>query len=83
MLSEAKKRETLKQINELLATAKIDLATMIDSASASGALTEEMKKEDGNYLLAKALITIYFDKRPYAPLSPISKEEVENLSHFF
>jgi hypothetical protein len=80
-MSERKKKEVIKQINDAMTIAKVGIIKMIDSAFSCGALTEDMKLE-GNYLLTKALITIYFDKRPFAPLSLKLKKEIENLARF-
>jgi hypothetical protein len=82
MLSGKKKVEVVSQIHELLMTSEKDLVEMVEKASTSGALTDSMK-EEGNYLLAKMLVTLYFRKEPYAPLSPNYNEDLENLSHFF
>jgi hypothetical protein len=81
MLTEDKKKEVQSQIHELMAEAEKQITVLIESVSTSGALTDIMKLE-GNYLLAKMLVTLYFRKEPYAPLTQSYREDLENLSHF-
>jgi len=82
VLSGKKKVEVVSQIHELLMNSENKLVQMVEQASTCGALTDSMK-EEGNYILAKMLITVYFEKQPYFPLDAKHKEELENLSHFF
>ena len=70
-----------KKLDELIENARETMHKMLDSAAASGALSENME-DPFYYLLPKAIITIWGDKREYAPLSTTQKHEVENLSHF-
>jgi len=53
---------------------------MLDDAYKTGALSDEFKGD--NYLLPKAIITIWSRKEEYAPLSPSTKKEVKNLEKF-
>lgn len=71
--------EVSKQIHELMIRSEESIAEMLQKASTCGALTPSMK-EEGNYLLAKALITIYFRKDPWGPTDSF-KADVENLSY--
>lgn len=77
----SKREETQKQIDIMLKGAKVRLHQMTKVALASGALSEEMKQE-GNWLLAKAVMDIWCSSRPFSPLDGRTKEEVANLSHF-
>ena len=74
--------ETKKQIEELLDNAKKDIMqNYIEKALDSGALSASITAPN-NYLLAKFIITAYFDKGPYSPLNPIHKKELKNLELF-
>ena len=81
MITNKKKKEVISQIHELLAQVEPAIISMVETASTSGALTDS-QQEEGNYLLSKALITIYFRKEPYGPLDIRTKKEVANLAHF-
>jgi hypothetical protein len=82
-LTEAKKVETRLQIEELLNQDRKALYEMLEKASTSGALdSQDEVSQLGNYRLAKYLITIYFDKRPYAPISGRYDRELANLEGF-
>lgn len=77
-----KLEETQAQIKELMANAQEDiLKNYVEKALTSGALSEDVTKE-GNYLLAKFIITAYFDKGPYSPLNTTHKKELKNLECF-
>jgi hypothetical protein len=70
-----------KKLDELIENARETMHQMIDQAISSGAITEEMTNPY-EYVLAKAVITIWGDKREYAPLDGTRKRDFENLSHF-
>jgi hypothetical protein len=78
MLTKTKKEEIFKQVHELMARSEESIIEMIGKASTCGALTPDMK-EEGNYLLAKALVTIYFRREPWGPTDTL-RADVENLS---
>jgi len=82
LLSDEKLAEVRKQIGEMIQDVERELNRMLDQASASGALSDEMKKLE-DYLLAKALFDIWCQKREYAPLAPDTKAEFANLRIFF
>lgn len=67
-------------LDEMMADAKKTMHEMLDRAYLTGALTDEMKED--NYLLAKAVITIWSRKESYAPIDKRTKAEVKNLEHF-
>ena len=81
MLSYEKRVEVAGQIHELLQSSEKSLIEMLEKASESGAITEGMR-ELQSYLLAKFLITIFFDKRLYAPLTKSHRADMENLALF-
>jgi len=68
------------KLDELIDAAKPTMHKMLDQALTTGALDEEYKED--NYLLAKAIITIWGRKETYAPLDSAHKKEVKNLEHF-
>jgi len=81
MLTKTKINEVVNQIQELMSRSTGSIVEMIDKASTCGALSPDMKKE-GNYLLAKALVSIYFRKGSWEPADSRDKADLENLSHF-
>jgi len=81
MLTETKREEVKSQIEKILDNTKIDLYNLLNDAETSGALTEEIKQE-GNWLLACALMCVWCRKGVYEPNSPTTKAEIDNLSHF-
>ena len=81
MLSYEKRAEVASQIHELLQTSEDSIIEMLKKASESGAITEGMR-ELQSYLLAKFLVTIYFDERPYAPFNRVHKADMKNLALF-
>lgn len=70
-----------ERIDELIESARETMHQMIDSAVISGAITEEMENPY-EYVLAKAVITIWGDQRNYAPRDTKRNSDIKNLSHF-
>lgn len=68
------------KLDELIDSAKPTMHKMLDQALTSGALSEDYKED--NFLLPKAIITIWGRKENYAPLNPQDKKEVKNLENF-
>ena len=68
-----------EKLDELIENASYTMYQMIDSAVLSGALTDEFKED--NYLLAKAIITIWGDQHNYEALDEGHRQAVKNLSH--
>lgn len=73
--------ETHKQIDKMLEYTRETLYQMVKAALASGALSDEMKRE-GNWLLTKAVMDIWCQERQYRALDRSTKKESNNLSHF-
>lgn len=69
-----------QKLDELIEAAKPTMHKMLDQALVSGALSEEYKED--NYLLAKAVITIWGRQGNYAPQAEWKKREVANLEKF-
>jgi len=80
MLTKQKIKEVKGQIKEITRKVEEDLNQMLEQASRCGALSEEMKKLD-NWLLAKALIDIWCQKRVYKP-TQIYEKDFKNLAYF-
>ena len=74
-------REHHRKLDELIESARETMHQMIDSAVISGAITEEMKNPY-EYVLAKAVITIWGDQRNYAPRDTKRNSDIKTLSHF-
>ena len=68
-----------RNIDELIDNMRPSLHEMLDRAAASGALTEE-ELNDGTFVLAKAIITVWGMQKPYAPLHGAGKKMIKNLS---
>ena len=81
MISDKKLTQVRQQLAEMTQDVERELNRMLEQASTSGALSDEMKKMD-DYLLAKAIWDIWCQKREYRPLAPDTKAEFENLAHF-
>ena len=75
-----KRRYCKKQIEAMLNDSKEDMLKMIDSALSSGGVPDEWMRD--NYLLAKAIINIYFSREPYASMNLRTRKEFKNLSYF-
>jgi len=69
-----------KMIDKLSNDTKEEWHNLLDKAYVSGALSEEQK--ENNYLLPKAVITVWCRKEPYGPLDTSTKKEVKNLERF-
>lgn len=67
-------------LDDLIDASKPTMHAMLNQALNSGALTDEYKED--NYLLAKAVITIWGRKETYAPLDHVNKAHVRNLEYF-
>lgn len=70
-----------KNIDAMLKDSEKTMYVMIDNAIKSGTLSDTMTDSD-NFLLAKAVITIWGDQRNYAPDDRARNDEIRNLSHF-
>ena len=69
-----------QRIDEMARDTKEDWHTLLDKAYQSGALSDHFKDDD--YLLTKAVITVWCRKEPHAPLHSSGKKEVKNLERF-
>lgn len=78
----AKRTEVKKQFKQLLESTEKTLNEMLSQALSSGAVPESWFEKD-NYLLAKIIIDIWCQQRPYAPLLPETKKEENNLIIYF
>ncbi|GAG57555.1 unnamed protein product [marine sediment metagenome] len=73
-------RRNHQRIDELIKNTKDDWHKLLDKAYQSGAVSDHFKED--NYLLSKAVITVWCREEPYAPLAPSDKKEVKNLERF-
>lgn len=67
-------------LDKLVETSRTSMHKMLEQAYASGALSEEMYEP--NYLLPKAIVTIFGRKESFGPMDDRTKKEVSNLEHF-
>jgi len=73
-------RRNHQRIDEMVKDTKEEWHKLLDKAYKSGALSEEFKED--NYLLPKAIITVWCRKEPYYALEFSHKKEVKNLERF-
>ncbi len=81
MLSQNKKIEVQQQLEKFRNDIYISWLQSLDQADNSGSISDDMKQE-GNWLLAKAIVDSFCRTRPYSPLSASTKKEFDNLYHF-
>lgn len=72
-----KNAEHHAKLDEMITNASEDMHAMIDSAALSGVLSVDAA-DPGNYLLAKFVLTIWGDTRPYAPL-PFDRDNISDM----
>lgn len=69
-----------EKLDKMIDDARETMHQMMDNAIFADALSEDFINPN-NYLLAKAIITIFGDQRNYASLDSTYRHDVENLSH--
>lgn len=69
-----------RRIDEMAKNTTEDWHILLDKAYKSGGLSDSQKED--NYLLTKAIITVWCRKEPYGPLDTSTKKDVKNLERF-
>ncbi|MFA5307716.1 MAG: hypothetical protein WC365_09765 [Candidatus Babeliales bacterium] len=73
------------QITQMMHTSCNDILLSIEKVLQSGSLSENDVAEitgEYSFVFAKLLITAYFNKQPYAPISDNHKRILKNLEYF-
>jgi hypothetical protein len=74
--------EVKKQIEELFDNAKKDiLQNYIEKVFNSGALNDDLMVPH-SFVLAKIIVTAYFNKQPFRPLDDSNRKALKNLEYF-
>jgi hypothetical protein len=84
-VSTDKINEIAAQIQKMMYSSNLQIQQTIEKAFSSGALSEtevEYLTQPDNHVLAKILITAYFNKRPFQPLYYTHKKLLKNLELF-
>lgn len=81
MLTEEKQIEIRKQFGVILERMQHDWIDMLKRLETSEMMPSEYKELD-NWLLVRAIVDYWCLKRPYAPLSQRTKEEVNSINPF-